>query len=164
MDIKIDVDDYTLNIRAACTIIHDNKILLHKNVNSDHYAIIGGRVEVGEDSENIVIREIKEEIGKDIKITGYVATIENFFEMKEKQYHEILFIHKAEFIDKEDKKIVTTLRNIEGKDYLQYEWIDLNKIDKVNLLPANLKDILKEGKFPVHKINDERRKNENYIY
>ena len=46
---------------------------------------------------------------------------------------------------------------MEGKDYLQYEWIDLDEIDKVNLLPANLKDILKKGKFPVHEINDERR-------
>ena len=157
MDITIDVENYKLNIRAACAIINDNKILLHKNANSDHYAIIGGRVEIGEDSESTVMREIKEEIGKDIKTTGYIATIENFFEMKEKEYHEILFIHKAEFVDEEDKKIVTTLKNMEGKDYLQYEWIDLDEIDKVNLLPANLKDILKKGKFPVHEINDERR-------
>lgn len=157
MDITIDVGDYKLNIRAACAIIHENKILLHKNANSDHYAIIGGRVEIGEDSASTVIREVKEETGKDIKITGYIATIENFFEMKGNKYHEILFVHKAEFVDNQDKKIVTTLKNMEGKDYLQYEWIDLAKIDKVNLLPANLKDILKNGKFPVHEINDERR-------
>ena len=56
MDITIDIEDYKLNIRAACVIIHDNKNLLHKNKNSDHYAIIGGRVEIGEDSESTVIR------------------------------------------------------------------------------------------------------------
>ena len=156
MDITIDVGDYKLNIRAACAIIHENKILLHKNANSDHYAIIGGRVEIGEDSASTVIREVKEETGKDIKITGYIATIENFFEMKGNKYHEILFVHKAEFVDNQDKKIVTTLKNMEGRDYLHYEWIDLDEIDKVNLLPANLKDILKKGKFPVHEINDER--------
>lgn len=159
MDITIDVGGYKLNIRAACVIIHDNKILLHKNANSDHYALIGGRVEIGEDSESTIIREVKEEIGKNIKTTGYIATIENFFEMKEKEYHEILFIHRAEFVDNEDQRIITTLKNMEGKDNLQYEWIDLNQIDKVNLLPANLKNILKEGKFPIHGINDDRRKN-----
>lgn len=158
MDIIIDVEGYKLNIRAACAIIHNNKILLHKNINSDHYAIVGGRVEIGEDSANTVIREIKEEIGKDIEITGYIATIENFFKMNGKEYHEILFVHKAEFTNEEDKKIVHSLKNIEGKDYLQYEWIDLSQIDKVNLLPENLKYILKNGKFPVHEINDERRK------
>ena len=51
-----------------------------------------------------------EEIGKNIKTTGYIATIENFFEMKEKEYHEILFIHRAEFTDNEDQRIITTLK------------------------------------------------------
>ena len=45
MDITIDVDDYKLNVRAAGVMIHNDKILVHKNVNSDHYALIGGRVE-----------------------------------------------------------------------------------------------------------------------
>ena len=35
--------------------------------------------------------------------------------MKESKYHEILFIHKAEFINDEDKKIEHTLKNMEGK-------------------------------------------------
>ena len=45
MDITIDVDDYELNIRAAGVMIHNGKVLVHKNVNSDYYALIGGRVE-----------------------------------------------------------------------------------------------------------------------
>ena len=89
MDITIDVEDYKLNIRAGVVIIHDNKILLHRNVNSDHYALPGGRVEIGESSEKTVKREIMEETGKEIELTGYVATIENFFEMEGKRYHEI---------------------------------------------------------------------------
>ena len=44
MDITIDVDDYKLNVRAAGIMIHSGKILLHKDVNSDYYALIGGRV------------------------------------------------------------------------------------------------------------------------
>ena len=57
MDLTIDVEDYKLNVRAAGVIIHNNKILVHKNINSDHYSLIGGRVEIGEDSENTVKRE-----------------------------------------------------------------------------------------------------------
>lgn len=47
------------------------------------------------------------------------------------------------------------MENIEGKDYLHYEWLDLDKIDEYKLLPVISKEILKERKFPVHKINDE---------
>ena len=155
MDITIDVDDYKLNVRAAGVMIHNGKILVHRNVNSDHYALIGGRVEIGESSANTIKREIKEELGKDIEITGYISTIENFFEMKGSKYHEIMFVHKIEFTNEEDKKIEYIMKNQEGKDYLEYEWIELEKLDELPLLPEIIKEVLKENKFPVHKINDE---------
>ena len=155
MDITIDVGDYKLNVRAAGIIIHNGKILVHRDINKNHYALIGGRVEIGENSADTVRREIKEETGKDIEITGYIATIENFFEMKGSKYHEIMFVHKVEFTNEEDKKIEYTIKNIEGKEYLQYEWIDLNKIDEYPVLPAAIKEILKENRFPVHKINND---------
>lgn len=155
MDLTIDVEDYKLNVRAAGVIIHNNKILAHRNINSDHYALIGGRIEIGEDSESTVIRELEEELGKKIEITGFVSTIENFFEMKGSKYHEILFIHKAEFVNEEDKKIEYTLKNIEGKDYLQYEWLELDQLEKYPLLPNVVKEVLKEHESIAHKINNE---------
>ena len=155
MDITVNIGEYKLNIRAAAIINHENKILVHRNINSDHYALIGGRVEIGENSITTVKREIKEELGKEVDITGYISTVENFFEMKGSKYHEIMFVYKAEFKNEEDKKIINTLRNIEGKDYLQYEWLDLNKIDECALKPFVIKEILKENKFPIHKINND---------
>lgn len=155
MDITIDVDDYKLNVRAAGIMIHNGKILVHRNVNSDHYALIGGRVEIGESSADTVKREIKEELGKNIEITGYISTIENFFKRKGSKYHEIMFVHKIEFTNEEDKKIEYTMKNIEGKDYLQYEWIDIDSIDEYPLLPIAIKDVLKANKFPIHKINND---------
>ncbi|NLC88214.1 MAG: NUDIX domain-containing protein [Clostridiaceae bacterium] len=155
MDLTVNLEDYLLNIRAAAIIVHNNKVLVHRNVNSDHYALLGGRVKIGEDSETTVIREILEEIGKKVEVTGYVATIENFFEMKNKKYHEILFVHKAEFEKEEDRKLEKTIKNAEGKEYLQYEWLEIDKLNNYNLLPNSIKNILQEGKFPIHKINNE---------
>ena len=153
MDLTIDVEDYKLNIRSTGIIIHNNKLLVHKNINEEHYALIGGRIEIGENSEHALKREIQEELGKEIEVTGNVATIENFFNMKSHKYHEIMFVHKAEFVNEEDKKIEDAIKNIEGKEYLKYEWLNLNQIDKYPLKPKVIKEILKNGKFPVHKIN-----------
>lgn len=130
MDLTIEVENYKLNIRAAGIIEHNGKILVHKEISKDHYALIGGRVKIGENSETTITREIKEELGKEIKTTGYIATIENFFEEKGQKYHEILFVHKAEFINEEDKKIEQTLKNVEGKENLRYEWIEKSKIEE----------------------------------
>lgn len=153
MDLTIEVEDYKLNVRAAGIIIHNNKVLTHRNLNSNHYTFIGGRVEIGEDSATTVKREIEEELGKEVEIIEHGGVIENFFEMQGTKYHEMLFMHRAEFVDEEDQKIEYTLKNREGKDYLQYEWIDIDHLDDYPIKPAIIKEILKQGKFPVHMIN-----------
>lgn len=153
MDLTIEVEDYKLNVRAAGIIIHNNKVLTHRNLNSNHYTFIGGRVEIGEDSVTTVKREIEEELGKEAEIIEHGGVIENFFEMQGTKYHEMLFMHRAEFVDEEDQKIEYTLKNREGKDYLQYEWIDIDHLDDYPIKPAIIKEILKQGKFPVHMIN-----------
>ena len=47
------------------------------------------------------------------------------------------------------------MKNKEGKEYLQYEWLDLDKIEEYNILPKCVNQILKENKFPIHKINND---------
>ena len=153
MDLTIKVEDYKLNVRAAGIIIHNNKVLSHRILYSNHYTFIGGRVEIGEDSATTVKREIEEELGKEVEIIEHGGVIENFFEMQGTKYHEMLFMHRAEFVDEEDQKIEYTLKNREGKDYLQYEWIDIDHLDDYPIKPAIIKEILKQGKFPVHMIN-----------
>lgn len=153
-DLTIQMGEYKLNCRAAGIIIHNNKLLVHKNINKDHYGTIGGRIEAGEDSCNTVKREIKEELGKDVEIIDFLGIVENFFEMKNCKYHEYLFLYRAEFIDDNDKKIEKTLQNIEGKDYLIYEWIDIDKLYNYNILPVVVKDVLKSKSYPVHIIKN----------
>ena len=61
MDLTIDIGDYRLNVRAAALIIHNNKVLTHKHVKKNHYCLPGGRIEIGESSEETEKREIQEE-------------------------------------------------------------------------------------------------------
>ena len=152
MDLTIDIENYRLNIRATGIIIHNNKLLVHKDRNLNHYALMGGRIAIGESSEDTIIREFKEETGKEVEVIGYVGTVENFFEADSYKYHEIMFIYQLEFMNEEDKKIEDTIKNIEGNDYLQYEWLDLDKLEKEPLKPEEIKQVIKNGKFPVHKI------------
>ena len=69
-----------------------------------------------------------------------------------------MFIYQAEFKEDKDKLIEETLQNIEGKDFLRYEWLDLNKIDSYTILPKVVKEILEENKYPIHKINIDCKK------
>ena len=150
MDLSIKVEDYKLNIRATGIIIHNNKLLVHNNHKDDFYALMGGRISIGESSEETVKREFKEEIGKDVEIIGYVGTVENFFTTETEKYHEIMFIYQLEFVDEEDKKIEHTLKNIEGEDYLEYKWLDIDNLENEPLRPEGIIQIIKIGKFPQH--------------
>ncbi len=47
------------------------------------------------------------------------------------------------------------MHNMEGKDYLQYEWIDIDKLEEYPIKPDCVKEVLKEGKFPLHHIHKE---------
>ena len=155
MDLSLKFENHKLNIRAAGVIIHNNKILLHKNKNEEYYALLGGRIKLGENSSQTIKREIKEELGKEVEILNYIATIENFFEIDKVKYHEIMFVHHIEFVDKEDKLIEYTLNNIGGNEELNYEWISISKIDEYTILPKQIKDVLKKGVYPVHIINND---------
>ena len=109
MDLSVVLNNQKLNIRACAIIIHDNKLLVHNNVNESHVALVGGRVKIGESSEQTLKREIMEEMGKEIEIIEYVSTIENFFEADDMPYHEIMFVYRVDFKNEEDKKIIETI-------------------------------------------------------
>ena len=70
------------------------------------------------------------QLGKEVDVTGYCCTIENFFNFRNSEYHEIMFVHFAEFKDEDDKKIEHTIKNAEGREELEYRWLDLDKIDE----------------------------------
>ena len=146
-DLAIKIDSYKLNIRAAGVIIHNGKILLHKGETANHYALLGGHVRIGENSQDTVKREIQEELGKEIEITGYISTIENFFELKGIKYHEIMFVYKAEFCNEEDKKIEYTMKNMEGRieSDIHYEWIEIDELEKYPLKPQKIINVIKNG-------------------
>ena len=157
MDLSVVLNNQKLNVRACAIIIHDNKLLVHNNVNESHVALVGGRVKIGESSEQTLKREIMEEMGKEVEIIEYISTIENFFDADDMPYHEIMFVYRVDFKNEEDKKIVNTIYNVEGEDELRYDWIDIKKIAEYPLKPNILKNMIINNKFNIHEINDDRK-------
>lgn len=153
MDLALTVGEYFLNIRASVIIRRKDQILFHHNLKKKHYALPGGRVKAGESSEDAVKREIFEEMGKEIKITGYMGIIENFFKNEGKKYHEILFVYEGVMKDESGENV---LQNIEEDLDLIYEWIEEEKITTIELRPDVLKKLLIQKEFPFHKMQAER--------
>lgn len=62
---------------TAAVIRQDNRILICQRARDDDYALLwefpGGKLEEGETSEQCIVREIKEELGIDIRVNHILA-------------------------------------------------------------------------------------------
>ena len=59
--------------RVSGIIIKDNKILLVDMNNSNFLCLPGGYVELGETTEKACLRELEEEVGKNLKLMSIVV-------------------------------------------------------------------------------------------
>jgi len=165
--ITFEKDGFVFVYRVAGVAIHDNKLLVHKNILDDFWSLPGGRCEFLEISKDTLIREMKEEIGVEIEIIRPLYFVENFFNYLEKDYHELSIFYLMEFTP--DSKLVFENDIFHGKEHalgtkndeihgeeleLIFKWVDINELDSLRLYPLFLRKSLKNIKpFPEHIIN-----------
>jgi 8-oxo-dGTP pyrophosphatase MutT (NUDIX family) len=84
-----------LNIRVAA-IIEDNGRFLISQWDDGKESLVGGRVKLGESTEQALIREILEETGMRVQQATLRAVVENFFVADSFKVHELLFIYSVD--------------------------------------------------------------------
>jgi 8-oxo-dGTP pyrophosphatase MutT (NUDIX family) len=130
---------------ALLLAVKDNKILViaghdyHKNEN--FYRLIGGGIEFSETGAEALKREVKEEIGAEIKNIKYLGLIENIFNYEGLDRHEIILAYRAEFKDKNiyNKKEIKIL---DGRHSQKAYWLNKNLVFKMKFYPAALRKLI----------------------
>jgi ADP-ribose pyrophosphatase YjhB (NUDIX family) len=112
--------------------------------NQNFYRPLGGGVEFGEHSSLAVVREFKEEAGKEIMIDRYLGTLENIFQFENEKGHEIIFIYAAKFVDTNDYQNEEILVNDKGRANSKAVWRSVHEIqqEKAKLYPDGLEELL----------------------
>lgn len=132
MDFRTRIDNQIFGVRATGLLVKDAKLFLVKAPEGNYYAL-GGAVQLGETTEEAVLREMQEEIGIEVELGPLAFIVENQFTLQEKSYHQIEFLY-----------IVTPLSNPapnleEGNSIRQCEWVTFADLEKLDLNPAFLK-------------------------
>lgn len=144
--IRLKNDNFYFKFRSAGIIIKNNKVLIVEMDNNGFYCLPGGYVDIGETTEEAVIREFKEEYGKEVEIKKYLGMVENYFVTKSlRKMHEISCYYLLDFVDPSVTfDDVSLLEN--DNDHivrLDFKWVDISEIDNYNIKPTFLKELLK---------------------
>ena len=142
--IKIKNEHYTFKLRVSGIIIKENKVLMVEMDDANFFCLPGGHVELGENTEEAMIREMKEETTKETYIKKYLGNIENFFINKHNiGIHEVAYYYLLDFKEEVELKDIVRIENDEGTEVkLNFKWIELNDLDSVNIKPNYLKKLL----------------------
>ena len=146
-DLLFKTDDFVFSYRVAGILINDNKILLQKPIDDDGYAFPGGHVAFSETNAETLIREFKEEIGMDIIVKKLKWVAEVFFPWNNKPCHQICLYYLVDFIRKNHIKMegkFTGTETMENKNFeIEFHWIPIENIDKIQVYPTNTVELLK---------------------
>jgi 8-oxo-dGTP pyrophosphatase MutT (NUDIX family) len=101
---------------AICVFSHRGRILaaeLRDPIKQEtFYRPLGGSIEFGERAEQTVHREMREEVGAEVKDLRYLGTLENIFTYNGGAGHEIVLVYDGAFADAS----LYAREGIEGKD------------------------------------------------
>ena len=155
MDIKFVNDDgIKFNFRVAAIFKNGNKVLLQKNKKSgDYYSLIGGRVKFLEDTKKAMIREIKEEVGVNIKDDelSLLEVVENFFVYDNTKFHELLFVYKVDNESINNKDNFYTLDK--DKNSIN-KWYDIDEAKNFDIRPSFAKHWFADTELNHNVINE----------
>jgi 8-oxo-dGTP pyrophosphatase MutT (NUDIX family) len=75
---------------SGCAIIDSGKLLVLWKIKREYYEFPGGKVEPGESLEQAALREVREELGVDVKLGKYLGFEE--FEVEGRNFRSHKFI------------------------------------------------------------------------
>lgn len=140
----------SIAVKALGLPLRDGKILafevLDQSGNIKGVRPLGGAIEFGETWRTALVREFKEELGVDIRISGEPIVMENHFEDDGMKGHEVVFIAEVMFV--EDCFEVADVIQFTESDGTEFtaRWFDLAKLkaEGPELFPEGLLALLNE--------------------
>jgi 8-oxo-dGTP pyrophosphatase MutT (NUDIX family) len=139
MDLTFKVEETCFNYRVGAICKQGSKILILQDEGEEYWYVPGGRVKMLENSEGALKRELAEELGVPIEVKRLIWSVENFFTLSERKFHEISFYYEVELHELPANGADQYILEEEGRKYL-FKWVPVEELDTYNLQPAFIKD------------------------
>lgn len=134
---------------AICILKHKGSLFVGEHYDSakgeTFYRPLGGSIEFGERGSECVVRELREEMGAEVKDLVYLGAMENIFTFNGRPGHEIVLMYQGVFVDPQlyERESVKCREN--GEEFLaKWKPIADFKAGKAILYPEGLLDFLEK--------------------
>lgn len=122
-------------VRVGAIIYNEDKSkILLENQDNGRYMFPGGRIDVHEDSDNAIVRELKEELNLSTNLKlKYV--VEMFLSSPKTKYHEIGFYYLTTI---KEETIKSGFKSLDGDGI--FEWISIQNLENHKILAKPIKE------------------------
>jgi ADP-ribose pyrophosphatase YjhB (NUDIX family) len=138
--ITFDRADIRFSFRAVGIALHAGRVLLHRAVQDDFWALPGGRGELLETARDTIVREMCEELGETVAVERLVWVVENFFEYSDVRHHQLAFYWRIAFpADSPVYQRTAPWQRSADETELIFEWFPVAALERVRLFPTFLR-------------------------
>jgi 8-oxo-dGTP pyrophosphatase MutT (NUDIX family) len=136
--LKIESDNGQFNFRSVAVIIHQHHILVHKIAGDNFWVLPGGKVNLFEQSNVTLFREIKEELNLNCRVIRPLWYVESFFCAKGLNYHEVATYYLSKLTNFMIENVEYEFEGVEPNRALIFKWVSLEDVADLNLKPKFL--------------------------
>jgi 8-oxo-dGTP diphosphatase len=121
-------------------IIYNRKLLIIQRSKNEKvlpllWEMPSGKVEFGEEPQNAIIREIKEEVNLDAEILDFPDAFSYMLEKEKETVHSVQINYLVK---------VSNIKNLKiSEEHDAFAWVSFSELDKYNL-SSNTKNIIKK--------------------
>ena len=134
----------TFMYRVGGIVVRSDRLLVELGLHARFCFVPGGRVEYGESAVEALGREMREELGEKVEIGRLVIVADNLFELDGYRFQEVGLYFLVDFAP--GSRIPKRENVFEGTEPgTSFQWIPLDELEQANLLPALLRDRVRES-------------------
>ena len=141
MDITFETEAGRFNYRVCAVLLDGGRILAMHDERSPYFYLPGGRVRMGERAEDAVLREVREELGIEVRIVRPLWLSQSFFneDVAHVDYHELCLYF---LVDASATDLLTRgdrFRGPELRHVHDFEWLPFERLKDEYFYPLFLK-------------------------
>ena len=130
------------NFRVAGVALAGGRVLLHQREGDDFWTLPGGRPEPMERAAEALRREMREELGVQVRVDRLLWLVENFFTFEGRRYHELLLCFEMTCGDLASG--LDDFEGFEGDRPMLFRWCPLESLEALPVRPAFLAPALRD--------------------